>query len=874
MNVPALYDNTETEENACTFLELCHFNLTHFSNLSNHAPTLRTLVILAQDLHDISMIPECKLLENLWVCETKVSDISPLRSITTLKNLHLYSNSIKDISGLEKLENLESLWLNDNEIRDITPLFSLSNLNHLNLANNQISQIDPSVSNLSSLITLNLAGNLLCSIDAFKNLAGLKNLRSAILEHAFYGSNPICLLQNYELLFICYCDNLTQLNEKIVHQDIVQQANELLYQKTKHFEIVWQTKVAQYLKDVRMAHEAITQLSHPLVYLMAFLDWNEITRPSNTPHPASAFYNQHVQQIQALDQRIKKDLYNQLVLEQSKLKISFFYLGNVTFVDEVPDHAHHEWFANIPDFYAQSHFIFVRYPFPYPQAPFEWVPLNDDLHLLVASKLPCAFCLNQPNVITDLPKAPQFVSSDYDAYKTHCMTNWNTLIGNAQSSHLVSIELVHMGLVTLPSSLCLPNVTRANLSFNALTDLSLVFLVFPKIVSLKIIYNCISKLPDTYPSPFQSIDLSGNRLSIESYPIFLSWESQLAEFIYDDYLVERPVRLMKDYFLFSEVTNLILDDAQLQKVELLSTLSHVHVLSLRNNQLKNIDGLAQLTHLEKLFLGGNALTNIDALSSLQQLQVLDCSCNLIQSIHFSGSRPFPKLIHFNINGNQIDSLETFKQFPSLQELYLAYNKVQDPKELNALAHLPLLVLDLTDNPLHFAYYRAYLIYLIPMLQFLDGVTVTDEELSHAKSLLVGCLTREKLLECMHVQRIPMLTYLDLRACQLMKLDCFRPGEFNALAFVNLDQNQFSEVHNLIHLRGLRCLSLNGNKLESLPESTTMESTLWPFLTELFLDQNHISKLSDLHLSNSCELHLLSLRGNRISRLDGLEHYQM
>jgi hypothetical protein len=113
--------------------------------------------------------------------------------------------------------------------------------------------------------------------------------------------------------------------------------------------------------------------------------------------------------------------------------------------------------------------------------------------------------------------------------------------------------------------------------------------------------------------------------------------------------------------------------------------------------------------VKNLNLWGQDLDIVDALSKLTNVEVLSLSVN------------------------QITTLRDFRHCQKLQELYLRKNEVADVSELQYLRTLKnLKILWLSDNPCsEHPYYRQLAIRVLPSLEKLDNMEVTDQERQQA-----------------------------------------------------------------------------------------------------------------------------------------------
>ena len=178
---------------------------------------------------------------------------------------------------------------------------------------------------------------------------------------------------------------------------------------------------------------------------------------------------------------------------------------------------------------------------------------------------------------------------------------------------------------------------------------------------------------------------------------------------------------------------------------------------------------------------------------------------------------------------------------------------------------------------------------------MDGAGITPKEQQVAKEAYMGKLTIELLGERIGHFSFKNITELDLRNCKIKEVDCLSKGEFKNLRKLNFDNNYLSNIDCFISLTGLRCLSLNNNRIEKLLSSdpvsynmcgssfiygqsskidipaVTKLSYLLPMLEELNLGNNLISRISDLYLYRMKNLKVLYLYGNKISKVKNHWH---
>ncbi|KAG1804239.1 uncharacterized protein BJ212DRAFT_1394370 [Suillus subaureus] len=92
---------------------------------------------------------------------------------------------------------------------------------------------------------------------------------------------------------------------------------------------------------------------------------------------------------------------------------------------------------------------------------------------------------------------------------------------------------------------------------------------------------------------------------------------------------------------------------KLTKLENLSTLSRLKILSLQSNRITKIEGLDQLADLEELYLSHNGVERLEGLENNTKLRMLDVGVNFVLAI------------------------ENISHLVSLEELWLNNNKITD-----------------------------------------------------------------------------------------------------------------------------------------------------------------------------------------------------
>ena len=122
-NTPPLSDLSPLAD--LTSLTHLYLNLNFISDLTPLAGLTKLTVLSLQSnrVSDISPLRHLTALEGLDLHGNSITELSPLKNLTSLKNLILTHNEITDVSTLEYLTSLRNLYLNNNPpIEDYAPL--------------------------------------------------------------------------------------------------------------------------------------------------------------------------------------------------------------------------------------------------------------------------------------------------------------------------------------------------------------------------------------------------------------------------------------------------------------------------------------------------------------------------------------------------------------------------------------------------------------------------------------------------------------------------------------------------------------------------------------------------------------------------------
>lgn len=101
-------------------LDLGHNNLRNDLDFLYDLPGLKVLVLVDNELDDITPVGSLKELEYLELFYNGIHDISPLAGLDNLIDLNICFNRIADLSPLESLTGLRRLWIRNSNSRNVS----------------------------------------------------------------------------------------------------------------------------------------------------------------------------------------------------------------------------------------------------------------------------------------------------------------------------------------------------------------------------------------------------------------------------------------------------------------------------------------------------------------------------------------------------------------------------------------------------------------------------------------------------------------------------------------------------------------------------------------------------------------------------------
>lgn len=273
---------------------------------------------------------------------------------------------------------------------------------------------------------------------------------------------------------------------------------------------------------------------------------------------------------------------------------------------------------------------------------------------------------------------------------------------------------------------------------------------------------------------------------------------------------------VSDYTEIGRLTyleNLVMEDAKIENLQMLSDLTQLKSLTIRGSSLSREDLriIGNLPNLEHLVLVRCSLSNISELANASKLLTLDLSENAIEDL--SPLSFMDHLTTLNLSYNAVSTTSPLSALSNLKELDVSNNLLTSLMPLSICTKLE--VLRASYNQLdHLTVFQNPEV--LVELDVSNNLLTNVDVLSEYTSLKRLTLARNQLTDISSLSGLIRLEYLDFSNNEVTKLP-----EFN---------------------RACMLITINGNynKLTSVAELGGLPQLNW-----VFLDYNNISNLNPL-----------------------------
>ncbi len=278
--------------------------------------------------------------------------------------------------------------------------------------------------------------------------------------------------------------------------------------------------------------------------------------------------------------------------------------------------------------------------------------------------------------------------------------------------------------------------------------------------------------------------------------------------------------------------------------------------------ITSLRGLSYCTYLRTLNISGLHITDgtmnqIATLSYLEAFIARDCGLDNLTDGGTATLRNAVNLKMIDLTNNNFTSLDSVFaegiKYGRLREAYLSNNKLTD---IDALQRAPILTyLSLSNNGLTTESTAAianypYLQYLALAYNKIDSV----ENLTGLKYLTELRLHNNQLTDVRALRGLVNLEILYLGHNQIQDIGFFNTLTDLELLYVN--DNKISDVSSLTSLSKLEIINVSNNNISSLSVLRNYTSTL----TEIYAENNKLTDFS--FINGASNLHILMLAGNK------------
>ena len=864
-------------------IECFQFNLPkqpHFDDFR----ALRELRVIEQEVTDLNWLKDTPNLETLLVFHTDVRDCSGLSFVENIVNLYLEANKIEVVPDLSKLKKLERFSISQNPITQNPEFPVLPSLKELNIASIGITYLSKSIHGLTGLEKLNIGGNYFSDFDFIETLNGLENLTELALYDPRFGTNPVCELPNYDVIMCSLLPKIQVLDMcKITDRFRTLCVNrkreaEMYYRVCSDAEVSaldllranFMKEAAAVVSDVKKG----VKVNEEDVY--GILDSFSQTKDGIEEFTRRMFELASVTGGNVAATRLGEDCeeFEDLVTLSSK-RVSVLGQANLSAAWSVRVAAvakevegknpERDGFVVLP---ALADAVKIIQKWNHSCEGRKDIEETVDCD---QTSCACILCDIYPENVS-LPRAVLYFTVPAEALlskiESVCSSASPMAISPTDSSGtlvamhgtfelkntLTSVTLVECGVTSLSIFSELEQVKEINVPFNEITTLAdLPHL--PQLTSLDVSFNKIAYAEDLIPKErsaavtIQSINILGNP-------------------VYSPDVLKGLSSIFKQFVPPFKVTKTLVVDVN----SYLSGLDTetVKCINLTGNCLTSLAPLSELPQLERLSVARNGLRCIDFKS--ESLIYADFSLNSLSE--FPSAENFPNLETLLVNCNEI---KTLTPFPSLIGLFAAGNQIEALPSEKLFPNL--CILHISDNPLANSPTDLRILFQFPKMKMLNGIIITPQIHSRARSTFGGILFEEELPELIG----PNQTLLDLSEKEYRDVNVLRghaiqtlalcnnsltsitwePKAFPRLLCLKLAGNQIQKFDFLRDLTTLRSLDLSANKLSD-PHLRIIYGIRFPNLQVLVLSNNSFKQCEVIPRECFPQLESLDLSHNFIA----------
>jgi Leucine-rich repeat (LRR) protein len=481
--------------------------------------------------------------------------------------------------------------------------------------------------------------------------------------------------------------------------------------------------------------------------------------------------------------------------------------------------------------------------------------------------------------------------------------------GNSESSNNdMILNLKNTGLINLNRiEIYKTNLTKLILSHNRISNIDLLS-QFTKLKYLDLSNNKGIKNYNSLANLFQLdyLDLSSNKLNnlyslqyLTSLTTLRINENQITDIDclvnlkylnhldlssniinkLDDYLIDNFHNLNSLYLSKNNLNNIKinlyhpnlkqirLDDNQfsdLSKIEIPFGLEEIN-LSYNKIRIFNLNG--NYSKLFRLSLKFNQIEYFQESINFVNLKYLELISNRLKNIDFLAKQNFYNLERIDLDDNEIEDVEALSNLSNIKTIYLNDNKIQNANALKKNTLLSLL--EITENNLDDICWIKSLIYL-------DSLSSSNNKIKSLEcfsfesdyiwnNLIYLNLSNNEISDISSLKNFTNLTILYLFDNKIE--DIFSLSDMSRLRILSLNSNRIKIIEPVKNLKMLKLLNMNDNKIEDISSVKNLTG-LW----SLEMSRNKISYLPNGLFNNFKSLSRLDLSFNLIKEIDSFGPY--
>lgn len=325
-----------------------------------------------------------------------------------------------------------------------------------------------------------------------------------------------------------------------------------------------------------------------------------------------------------------------------------------------------------------------------------------------------------------------------------------------------------------------------------------------------------------------------------------------------------PVTLLSLKFLnvsFNRISNI--------PANLFSTIRSLRVVDLSRNAVRTLGaGFSDLVNLRVLNISHNNLQSFQgaAVTQLSNVHTLDLSHNMLSNSSTVNVSPLTKLSHLDVSNNLLFSAVLPSNTSNLQFLDYHSNRITSFTGLNDASMLT--VVDFSDNEMD-----SVSSYLFRGARFIRLANFSKNNIGRLD--YQAFLHHSPLVIDLSHNLLRQMNYSNLAATQKLYLGHNELAHINIQTFqgmtslqeLDLSQNKLPALDKDLfeHLTNLKLLNLSHNRLDKVSWDYLFRSL--DNLATLDLGHNNISDLSESMLQSLGSIQTISLRVNRLQRIN-------